>query len=252
MAAVDDPQRLTAGILEEARRADAAAAQRLARFQQRFALRQMFAAQNRQLIAAAGAAARVLEVGSGVGTFLVDAVTAPSIGRLTGLEVGLTSASVARQVTGGAVAMVVAPAERLPFKSDAFNAVIARGVLHHLSAPDAAIREIHRVLAPGGRLVIFEGNPASHFRRFALGFADLLRIRHEDTQYRHLQPQEIRTLLGGFSDVRVEPVNGLFAPFAYVGFGGPLVWRLFGGVRALVTRLYPSGFSWWLLWTAVK
>ncbi len=45
---------------------------------------------------------------------------------------------------------------RLSFQSNSIGALILFDVLHHLEYPGAALAEIHRVLAPGARLVIFE------------------------------------------------------------------------------------------------
>jgi len=52
------------------------------------------------------------------------------------------------------VAFVVMDAERLPFPDDCLNAVLFLEVLEHLADDAAALCEVHRILAPGGRLVL--------------------------------------------------------------------------------------------------
>lgn len=47
----------------------------------------------------------------------------------------------------------VADIERLPFADDEFDAVLANRVLYYLPDLDGGLREIVRVLRPGGRLV---------------------------------------------------------------------------------------------------
>lgn len=66
-------------------------------------------------------------------------------------------------------------AERLPFASDSFDLVVSRHVLWTLPHPEAAIDEWIRVLRPGGRLVVVDGQsdaaaatePADSARRSA-------------------------------------------------------------------------------------
>ena len=54
---------------------------------------------------------------------------------------------------------VVADAERLPFEADAFDAVTCRIAAHHLPDPEAFVREVARVIRPGG-VFAFEDNVA--------------------------------------------------------------------------------------------
>ena len=51
----------------------------------------------------------------------------------------------------------VASAEDLPFPDDSFTVVVNVASFHHWADRDAGLREILRVLAPGGRLHIMEG-----------------------------------------------------------------------------------------------
>lgn len=53
---------------------------------------------------------------------------------------------------------------KCPFPDDAFDVVIAIGSLHHTGDFDGALREIHRVLRPGGRLIFMVYNTFSYRR----------------------------------------------------------------------------------------
>src|SRR5205085_3449156 len=47
-----------------------------------------------------------------------------------------------------------ADAERLDFPDNTFDLIYSHGVLHHTPDTTAAVREVHRVLRPGGRAVV--------------------------------------------------------------------------------------------------
>jgi ubiquinone/menaquinone biosynthesis C-methylase UbiE len=55
---------------------------------------------------------------------------------------------------GGAVEYRIGEAEFLPLEDSSVDYVFANMFLHHVEAPPAAIREMARILKPGGRLVI--------------------------------------------------------------------------------------------------
>lgn len=50
---------------------------------------------------------------------------------------------------------------KLEFSDASFDAVIAHTVLSHVTDPEAVLREMARVVRPGGRVVIFDGDYAS-------------------------------------------------------------------------------------------
>ena len=59
--------------------------------------------------------------------------------------------------SGGAnVSYVIADAERLPFLDASFDLVTVRIAPHHYASLPAAVREMARVLTPGGRLVVVD------------------------------------------------------------------------------------------------
>jgi SAM-dependent methyltransferase len=109
----------------------------------------------------------VLEVGCGVGTD--SARFARHGARITALDLSATSVALAqerldREGLDGAV--LRADAEALPFPDSSFDLVYSWGVLHHTPNTEQAIREVKRVLRPGGEARIMLYNLRS---LFALG-----------------------------------------------------------------------------------
>lgn len=53
---------------------------------------------------------------------------------------------------------VVAAAEAVPYQSNTFDTILSHEVLEHVNDDRAAVREMVRVLKPGGRIIIFVPN----------------------------------------------------------------------------------------------
>jgi SAM-dependent methyltransferase len=96
---------------------------------------------------------RILDIGCGIGMYL-EAMRAFS-DRVYGVDIDAQRAVQAHQ---SLPAIAVAPAERLPFVQGSFDVVLLHEVIEHVEDDRRAIREAHRVLAPGGRMVIFAPN----------------------------------------------------------------------------------------------
>lgn len=105
---------------------------------------------------------RVLDLGCGTGLLAFGAVerVGPD-GRVVGVDisaanVGFCKDMAAREGLSQRMDFVVANALALPFPDGSFDVVVCRSVLLYLEAKDAAVRELARVLKPGGRASIFE------------------------------------------------------------------------------------------------
>jgi SAM-dependent methyltransferase len=74
-----------------------------------------------------------------------------------------------------------ASAEELPFANETFDCVCSMGVLHHTPDPERAIKEIHRVLKPGGRviLMLYHRDSALYQVRFRLEALGTKKPRHQ-------------------------------------------------------------------------
>lgn len=128
-----------------------------------------------------------------------------------------------RLVFRDGAAFVTARGQSLPFVAGSFEGVLCMNALHHLPSYAAALREIYRVLKPGGRAVFSEPGTAH-----AVQPLSRFRMREESVIEKGVSLPVIRRLAmeAGFSRMRVVP---LLSSSAYVfeysatpSDGGPL------------------------------
>jgi SAM-dependent methyltransferase len=147
----------------------------------------------------------VLEVGCGQGAILNYL---PEKGaRVHGIDM---SAGSLRQAKAGAeelghadrITLSLADAEYLPFADAAFERIVSVGVLHHTPDTAAGIREIYRVLAPGGVAIVMlyrSGNPkwwATALLRWLSRLVDRLAGRSDVVAQRLRQDTEAGAVQG--------------------------------------------------------
>jgi ubiquinone/menaquinone biosynthesis C-methylase UbiE len=113
---------------------------------------------------------RVLDVACGPGNFSREfaAVVGPE-GLCVGLDASATMLDRAvRDTPGGEVAYVRGDAMALPFRDETFDAVCCFAALNLIPDPHASLREIARVLAPGGRVALLTSSTVGPFPLTAL------------------------------------------------------------------------------------
>lgn len=102
-----------------------------------------------------GRGTSVLEIGCGTGIF--SRYFAETGAAVTSMDISPDLIAQAEKETTAPVTYLIGDAERLPFPEASFDVVAGSSILHHLD-PDIALKEIHRVLRPGGRLAFAEPN----------------------------------------------------------------------------------------------
>ncbi len=97
---------------------------------------------------------RLLEIGYGSGVFMPE--LANRCDELFGVDPHPMAAQVSENLArcGVRAELSTAPAEELPYPEDFFSAVVAVSTLECVPGIEQACREIRRVLAPGGVLVV--------------------------------------------------------------------------------------------------
>lgn len=96
----------------------------------------------------------ILDVGCGTGALLAAIADAVPDASLAGLDLTPEMLAVARERLGERAELHEGRAERLPFADARFDIVVSTSILHYLPEPVAALREMWRVLKPGGRAVV--------------------------------------------------------------------------------------------------
>ena len=175
---------------------------------------------------------QLLEVGCGVGTDLVRFARAGA--NVTGIDLAETSIDLARKnfaQNGLQGKLQVMNGEAMSFADNTFDVVYAHGVLQYTADAAGMIREIHRVLKPGGQAILMVYNKYSWLN--ALSKLMKVDLEHEDAPaLRKYSIREFRRLLQPFRQVRLAPERF------------PVISRLHGGLKgALFNQLFVRAFN---------
>jgi SAM-dependent methyltransferase len=93
--------------------------------------------------------ARILDAGCGSGRNMVELAR---VGEVTGIELSPMSLAAARERGVGEV--IEGTVEDLPFADDSFDFAVCLDVIEHLDEDRPTLRELRRVVAPGGWLLV--------------------------------------------------------------------------------------------------
>lgn len=139
---------------------------------------------------------RILDVGCGWGRLLI-AFAGAGAQHLAGMDIAPRMVDLVRQrlVERGIRAEVkVGDAEdTIPWEDESFDVITLTGALHHFYRPFDVLREIRRVLARGGLLIITDPFFFPPLRQF-LNY--LLTFKAAQGDYRFYTPNEVSEMLG--------------------------------------------------------
>jgi ubiquinone/menaquinone biosynthesis C-methylase UbiE len=175
---------------------------------------------------------RVLDVGCGPGFFVAEILeTVGAEGAVVGVDLSPQMLEVAANRAGDAanVEFVESAAAPLPVADASFDRALSVQVLEYVEDVPAALRELHRVVRPGGRVVVWDVD----WSTLSMHSADAARMRRVlDAWDEHLADAFLPRTLGGqlrdagFGDVEMQA--HVFAtreldPETYGGYLVPLI-----------------------------
>lgn len=139
---------------------------------------------------------RVLDVACGTGRFLGTLRRALPDARLAGIDLSPFYVERARTQLAGGVELVTGNAEQLPWPDASFDAVTSVFLFHELpsDARRNVMREVLRVLKPGGRFVVCDSAQLTDSPELAVFLDAFARLYHEP-YYKGYQRDELGAAL---------------------------------------------------------
>ena len=178
---------------------------------------------------------QLLEVGCGTGTDLLQFARGGS--RVVGIDLTPRSIEISRRrfrVYGLDGEFAIGDAENLAFPDESFDVVYSFGVIHHTPDTQQAISEFHRVLRPGGRVIVMLYNRASLYYWTSL----ILRRGLIGGELFHSSAAEIMSRYVEYSESGAKPLVK-----AYTRSEARKLFRRFDDCRILVRQLTREEFG---------
>ncbi len=189
---------------------------------------------------------RVLDVGCGDGTLLKKIADQWPTAKLFGADIVLPSS----WFGNNRIRLVTADLRAdLPFQSQCVDLVICTETLEHLVDPDRQLREMTRILRPGGRLVVTIPNATGYFPFHYLGWWIPTRmLRRKFLPYEHPAntEQPVDTMYEFNEIVDLVQQNGLKIQrlVGYRYFRYLLGLRLIGSLYSTLTPIVERAMEW--------
>lgn len=180
---------------------------------------------------------KLVEVGCGMGTDLLQFARGGAL--CTGVDLTPRSVETSKhhlEIYGMHGDFALSDAERLPFADESFDVYYSNGVLHHTPGTEAAVREAHRILKPGGtaKVMLYHRSSWAYwfelmFRQGVLHGEFFKRLTPADIMSKYVEFNEgggrplvkaytrgeARRMFSMFREVRIE-IDQLIRPEIYV------------------------------------
>jgi demethylmenaquinone methyltransferase/2-methoxy-6-polyprenyl-1,4-benzoquinol methylase len=194
-------------------------------------------------VAAVGEYAAVLDVAAGTGDVAIEFARHTPAARIVGLDRSTGMLEVALRKIGrlrldGRLDLIEADALEMPFADESFDAVTIAFGLRNLPDYAAGVREMTRVLKPGGRLLILEFFPPSggwFLRAYRLYLGTVLPVAGRIISGSREAYDYLSSSIKGFASH--DEVHGFLSD---AGLEGVERRKLSGGISYLYTGVKPS------------
>jgi ubiquinone/menaquinone biosynthesis C-methylase UbiE len=97
---------------------------------------------------------RLLDLGCGTGALLLELVRKGASHRLSGLDLSPAMLARAQATLPKTVHLAAGDVGALPWQANSLDVVVSSSSFHYWAYPEQALREVRRVLRPGGRVVL--------------------------------------------------------------------------------------------------
>lgn len=195
---------------------------------------------------------KLLEVGCGVGIDLVRFARAGAI--VTGIDLSTTAIDLARkniEQNGLSADLCVMNGEAMQFPDNSFDVVYAHGVLQYTADVKKMVAEIHRVVRPGGEVIVMVYNRKS--------WLNLMRkitrvpLEHEDAPVLNKYSiAELKQFLSPFKNYRIIPERFPVKTRLHSGWKARLFNDVFVGTFTLMPKALVRPLGWHLMVFATK
>jgi ubiquinone/menaquinone biosynthesis C-methylase UbiE len=142
----------------------------------------------------------LLDVGCGNGIFLSMVLNKFDV-EVSGIDISPGMVEKSKELLDGRADLKVGDSENLPWNDRSFDVVTCSASFHHYPGPERVLKEMKRILRPGGFLMIADPFTSNELLRF---FANILIKFSKSGDVRIYSQKEMRELLekGGFAVIK--------------------------------------------------
>ena len=194
----------------------------------------------------------LLEVGCGAGIDLVRFARAGAI--VTGIDLSTTAIELARkniEQNGLNANLCVMNGESMQFPDNSFDVVYAHGVLQYTANIEKMMAEIHRVVKPGGEIIVMVYNRNSWLN--LMRRVTKVSLEHEDAPVlKKYSISELKQFLKSFKNYRIIPERFPVKTKLHSGWKARLFNDVFVGTFNLMPKALVRPLGWHLMAFATK